>query len=57
MAMDMDQLRSRRKDTSSLDESWVDYEELYDELFSRAEQSMGAQLYPTGKHKDDGGDE
>ena len=57
MAMDMDQLRSQRKDTSSLDESWVDYEELYDELFSRAEQSMGAQLYPTGKHKDDGGDE
>ena len=57
MAMEMDQFRSQRTDKSSLDESWIDYEELYDELFSRAEQSMGAQLYPIGKNKDDGGDE
>ena len=57
MAMEMDQLCSHRTDKSSLDESWVDYEELYDELFSRAEQSIGAQLYPIGKNKDDGGDE
>lgn len=38
------------------DDFWIDYEELYDELFSRAEQSIGAQLHPVDENKDDGGD-
>ena len=35
----------------------VDYEELYDELFSRMEQGIGAQIRPIPENKDDGGDE
>lgn len=35
----------------------VDYEELYDELFSRMEQGIGAQIRPVNDNKDDGGDE
>lgn len=38
------------------DTDLVDYKELYDELFSRAEQSIGAQLHPVDENKDDGGD-
>lgn len=57
MAMEMDQLHSNRIDESSLDESWVDYEELYEELFSRAEQSVGAQLRPIKEQKNTDGDE
>ena len=57
MAMEMDQLRGHRMETSSLDENWIDYEELYDELFSRQEQGIGAQIHPVVKSKDDGGDE
>ena len=34
----------------------IDYEELYDELFSRMEQGIGAQIRPIPKTKDDGGD-
>lgn len=35
----------------------IDYEELYDELFSRMEQGIGAQIRPIHETKDDGGDE
>lgn len=35
----------------------IDYEELYDELFSRMEQGIGAQIRPMPETKDDGGDE
>ena len=41
----------------STDDSLIDYEELYDELFSRMEQSVGAQIRPVGENKNDGGDE
>lgn len=34
----------------------IDYEELYDELFSRMEHSVGAQIRPVNKDEDDGGD-
>ena len=35
----------------------VDYEELYDEIFSRMEQGIGAQIRPMPGTKDDGGDQ
>lgn len=35
----------------------IDYEELYDELFSRMEQGIGAQIRPKPEAKDDGGDQ
>jgi hypothetical protein len=34
----------------------IDYEELYDELFSRMEQGIGAQIRPIPKAEDNGGD-
>ena len=37
------------KSLSSDDGSLVDYEELYDELFSRSEQSVGAQIHPVSE--------
>ena len=47
MAIESEQIR---------DVDLVDYEELYDELFSRMEQGIGAQIRPMPKTKDDGGD-
>lgn len=47
---DSDLIRGQRlKVTPVCDDVWLDYEELYDELFFRAEQSIGAQLHPAGK--------
>ena len=57
MAMDQEQIRGQRlKISPPCDASLVDYEELYDELFSRQEQGVGAQLHPLGKNNDNGGD-
>lgn len=47
---------SERLTEQICDTDLVDYKELYDELFSRAEQSIGAQLHPVDENKDDGGD-
>lgn len=53
-----DQIRGRRLKISPIcDMDLVDYEELYDELFSRMEQSVGAQIHPAGDGSGDGGDE
>lgn len=49
--------RSEQKAPSANDTALVDYEELYDELFSRMEQSVGAQIHPAGDGSGDGGDE
>ena len=52
---DPDRIQGQRLTVSTVcDEDWIDYEELYDELFSRAEQSIGAQLHPIGKNGGDG---
>jgi len=52
-----DQIRGHRFKISPVcDADLVDYEELYDELFSRMEHSIGAQIRPVNKDKDDGGD-
>ena len=52
-----DQIRGHRLKISPIcDADLVDYEELYDELFSRMEHSVGAQIRPVNKDKDDGGD-
>lgn len=54
---------NRLKISTVCDADLVDYEELYDELFSRMEQSVGAQIRPVGDdttlmfvRNDDGGD-
>lgn len=53
-----DQFRGMRVRVSPVcDADLVDYEELYDELFSRMEQSVGAQIRPVNEDKDGGGDE
>lgn len=53
-----DLIRGRRLKISPIcDMDLVDYEELYDELFSRMEQSVGAQIHPAGDGSGDGGDE
>jgi hypothetical protein len=53
-----DQIRGHRFKISPVcDADLVDYEELYDELFSRMEQGIGAQLHPVGDGSGDGGDE
>lgn len=52
-----DQIRGRRLKISPVcDADLVDYEELYDELFSRMEHSVGAQIRPVNKDEYDGGD-
>lgn len=52
-----DQIRGRRLKISPVcDADLVDYEELYDELFSRMEQSIGAQIRPVDRNKNNGGD-
>lgn len=52
-----DQIRGHRLKISPVcDMDLVDYEELYDELFSRMEQGVGAQLRAVGENKGDGGD-
>ena len=54
---ELESFRGLRMTVSPIcDADWIDYEELYDELFSRAEQSIGAQLHPVDENKDDGGD-
>ena len=53
-----DQIRGRRLKASPVCDAadLVDYEELYDELFSRMEHSIGAQIRPVNKGEDNGGD-
>lgn len=52
-----DMIRGRRLKISPVcDMDLVDYEELYNELFSRMEQGVGAQIRPVNKDEDDGGD-
>ena len=46
----------RMKISPVCDMDLVDYEELYNELFSRMEQSIGAQIRPIDENEDDGGD-
>lgn len=53
--MDDEKLHDLRDKIQPVDDDideW--YEEFYDELFFRAEQSVGAKIHPAGK---DGGDE
>lgn len=55
---DRELIRGMRMTTSPIgDACWVDYNELYDELFSRSEQSIGARLRLVEEKKEDGGDE
>lgn len=55
---EFDQIRGSRMKISPVDDAdLIDYEELYDELFSRMEQGVGAQLHPVGDGSCDGGDE
>ena len=57
MAMDQEQIRGQRLRVSPIeDASLIDYEELYDELFSRQEQGVGAQLHPLDENKGGSGD-
>lgn len=58
MAAEQEKLRGMRAAAHPIDDWFVDrdYEELYEELFSRAEQSIGAQLRPVKNDKDDGDD-
>lgn len=58
MANDSEQFRGQRmKISPACDADLVDYEELYDELFSRMEHSVGAQIRPVISNiTDDGGD-
>lgn len=55
---DRELIRGMRMTTSPIcDADWVDYQELYDELFSRSEQSIGARLrIVEDKKEEDGGD-
>ena len=55
---DREMIRGTKMTTSPIsDADWVDYQELYDELFSRSEQSIGARLRLVEEKKEDGGDE
>lgn len=55
---EFDQIQGARMKVSPVDDAaLIDYEELYDELFSRMEQSVGAQIHPAGDGSCDGGDE
>lgn len=57
MTEDHEQYRGQRLKVSPVcDADLVDYEELYDELFSRMEQSVGAQIHPASKSASNGGD-
>lgn len=59
MEKDSEQIRGLRMTISpACDADLVNYEELYDELFSRMEHSVGAQIRPVVSNiTDDGGDE
>lgn len=48
--------KKRRKIDELEDEIDEWYEEMIDEIFTRNEQSVGAQIHPPGQKKEDGGD-